>query len=32
VQEVACSGSALDVDTVEDLARAEALLTEYQAT
>jgi nicotine blue oxidoreductase len=32
VQEVACSGSALDVDTVDDLARAEALLTEYQAT
>ena len=32
VQEVACFGSALDVDTVEDLARAEALLTEDQAT
>lgn len=32
VQEVACSGSALDVDTVEDLARAEALLAEFQAT
>jgi CTP:molybdopterin cytidylyltransferase MocA len=28
VQEVACSGSALDVDTVEDLDRAEALLAE----
>jgi molybdenum cofactor cytidylyltransferase len=28
VQEVACSGSALDVDTVDDLDRAEALLAE----
>ena len=31
VQEVACLGSAIDVDTVDDLARAEALLTEYPA-
>jgi CTP:molybdopterin cytidylyltransferase MocA len=31
VQEVTCSGSALDVDTVDDLARAAALLTEYVA-